>query len=110
MLMASWVMAIISLLGFIIFRSFPAFLLFEIVSGLDPSFWVPAWMALISEKVPSERLSAALGKIDAASRLAMIPAPWLGGLLYEAWGFGAPLAVHLCCLLISGALLLTMKE
>jgi MFS family permease len=110
MLMASWVMAMTSLLGFIMFRSFPAFLLFEIVSGLDPSFWVPAWMALISEKVPSERLSAALGKIDAASRLAMIPAPWLGGLLYEAWGFGAPLAVHLGCLLISGTLLFTMKE
>jgi MFS family permease len=87
-----------------------AFLFFEIISGLDPAFWMPAWMALISEKVPSERLSAALGKIDAASRLAMIPAPWLGGLLYEAWGFGAPLAVHLGCLLISGTLLFTMKE
>ena len=110
MLMASWCMSIFSLLGFILFRSFPAFLLFQIVSGLDPSFWMPAWMALISEKVPSDRLSAALGKIDAASRLAMIPAPWLGGLLYEAWGFGAPLAVHLGCLLISGALLFTLKE
>jgi MFS family permease len=110
MLMVSWVMAMTSLLGFLTFRSFPAFLFFQIVSGLDPSFWVPAWMALISEKVPSERLSTALGKIDAASRLAMIPAPWLGGLLYQAWGFGAPLTVQLGCLLISGALLYTLKE
>lgn len=110
MLMMSWVMAMTSLLGFLTFRSFPAFLFFQIVSGLDPSFWVPAWMALISEKVPSERLSTALGKIDAASRLAMIPAPWLGGLLYQAWGFGAPLTVQLGCLLISGALLYTLKE
>ncbi len=110
MLMVSWVMAMTSILGFLTFRSFPAFLFFQIVSGLDPSFWVPAWMALISEKVPSERLSTALGKIDAASRLAMIPAPWLGGLLYQAWGFGAPLTVQLGCLLISGALLYTLKE
>ena len=110
MLMVSWVMAMISLLGFLTFRSFPAFLFFEVVRGLDPSFWVPAWMALISEKVSSERLSTALGKIDATARLAMIPAPWLGGLLYEAWGFGAPLAVQLGCLLILGALLFTMKE
>ncbi len=110
MLMMSWVMAMTSILGFLTFRSFPAFLFFQIVSGLDPSFWVPAWMALISEKVPSERLSTALGKIDAASRLAMIPAPWLGGLLYQAWGFGAPLTVQLGCLLISGALLYTLKE
>jgi len=110
MLITSWVMAMISLLGIMAFRSFPAFLFFQVVSGLDPSFWVPAWMALISEKVPSERLSTALGKINAASRIASIPAPWLGGLLYEAWGFGAPLAVHLICLLISGALLFTLKE
>ena len=75
MLMVSWVMAMISLLGFLTFRSSPAFLFFEVVRGLDPSFWVPAWMALISEKVPSERLSTALGKIDATARLAMIPAP-----------------------------------
>jgi MFS family permease len=110
MLRVSWAMAMISLLGFMTFRSFPTFVFFEIISGLDPSFWIPAWMALISEKVPRERLSAALGKIDAASRLAMIPAPWLGGLLYATWGFGAPLAVHLGCLLVAGALLFTMKE
>ncbi len=86
------------------------FLLFEVVNGLDPSFWVPAWMTLISEKVPSERRSTVMGKIDATARLAGIPAPWLGGLLYSAYGFGAPLTVHLGCLMISGLLIFTMKE
>jgi MFS family permease len=110
MLMASWAMAVISIVGFIFSRSFEMFLLFEVVNGLDPSFWVPAWMTLISEKVPSERRSTVMGKIDAAARLAGIPAPWLGGLLYTAYGFGAPLTVHLGCLMISGLLIFTMKE
>ena len=110
MLMASWAMAVISIVGFIFSRRFEMFLLFEVVSGLDPSFWVPAWMSLISEKVPSERRSTVMGKIDAAARLAGIPAPWLGGLLYSAYGFGAPLSVHLGSLVISGLLIFTMRE
>ena len=110
MLMASWAMAIISIVGFIFSRSFEMFLLFEVVNGLDPSFWVPTWMTLISEKVPSERRSTVMGKIDATARLAGIPAPWLGGLLYSAYGFGAPLTVHLGCLMLSGLLIFTMKE
>ncbi len=110
MLMASWIMAITSIVGFIFSRSFEMFLLFQLVSGLDPSFWVPAWISLVSEKVPPDRRSTVMGKIDAASRLAGIPAPWLGGLLYSAYGFGAPLSVQLGCLMVSGLLIFTMKE
>ncbi len=110
MLMASWAMAIISIVGFIFSRRFEMFLLFQVASGLDPAFWVPAWMALLSEKVPSNRRSTVMGKIDAAARLAGIPAPWLGGLLYSAYGFRAPLSVHLGCLMLSGFLIFTMKE
>ena len=110
MLMASWAMAIISIVGFIFSSRFEMFLLFEVASGLDPSFWVPAWMALVSEKVPSNRRSTVMGKIDAAARLSGIPAPWLGGLLYSVYGFGAPLSVHLGCLMLSGFLIFTMKE
>jgi len=65
---------------------------------------------MISERVPSERLSSTFGKIDAASRIAGIPAPWLGGLLYSRWGFTAPLAVHLVCLMATGVLVYTIKE
>ena len=110
MLMASWAAGMTTILGFLLFRSFPAFLLFEIVSGLDPSFWIPAWTAMISERVPSDRLSSTFGKIDAASRIAGIPAPWLGGLLYSRWGFTAPLAVHFVCLLATGVMVYTIKE
>jgi hypothetical protein len=56
------------------------------------------------------QLSTVMGKSDAYSRLASIPSPWLGSLLYTIYGFSAPLAVHLGCLMISGALVFTLKE
>ncbi|MDH5791389.1 MAG: MFS transporter, partial [Candidatus Bathyarchaeota archaeon] len=47
MLIASWSMAVTTVVGFLAFRSFPAFLLFQVVWALDPAFWIPAWMALL---------------------------------------------------------------
>ncbi len=110
LLMASWAMAVVTALGFIASRSFPMFLLFEVTSALDPALWIPAWMALVAEKVPSRSLSTVMGKLDSYSRLVSIPAPWIGGALYASLGFAAPLAVHLICLMISGALILALKE
>jgi MFS family permease len=110
MLMASWAAGMITVTGFLLFRSFEAFLLLQVVSALDPVLWIPAWMALLSERIPSERLSTVMGKIDAYSKLAGIPTPWIGGLLYSAYGFTAPLTVHLGCMAIFGFLIFTFKE
>ena len=110
MLLTSHAMALTTVLGFLSFRSFGAFLLFQAVSALDPAIWIPAWMALLAEVVPRERLSLVMGKIDAYSKLAGIPAPWIGGLLYSAYGFSAPLMVLLACLSISVAIVVSLKE
>ncbi len=110
MLMASLGMSLITVLGFLTFRSFGAFLFFQITSALDPAIWIPAWMTLLSERVPRERLSLVMGKIDSYAKLSGIPAPWLGGLLYSANGFKAPLYVHLAFLLLSGVVVFTLKE
>jgi hypothetical protein len=61
----------------------------------------------VSETVHQENLSTVIGKLDSYSRLASIPAPWLGGVLYSTYGFSAPLLVHLLALSIYGFLLLT---
>lgn len=67
-------------------------------------------MALLAEKLPSERLSTAMGKLDAYAELTGIPTPWLSGLLCSAHGFRAPLTVHLGGMLIFGLLVYTYKE
>jgi MFS family permease len=109
MLLASLAMALVTVLGFLAFRSFEAFLFFQILSALDPALWIPAWMAMLAEKVPKERLSLVMGKIDSYSKLAGIQAPWIGGLLYSNFGFNAPLLVHLACLIVSAFILMSVE-
>ena len=110
MFLASLSSAIITVVGFLTFRSFGAFLFFEVVSALDPAFWIPTWMAYLSEKVPPDRLSTVMGKIDAYSKIAGIPAPWLGGFLYTNYGFPAPLLFHLVFLVAGFLLVATLKD
>ena len=74
------------------------------------NFYLSAWMPLVSEKAPLENLSTILGKLDSYSRLAGIPAPWLGGQLYILNGFRAPLIVHLLCIIVYGTLVSTLRE
>lgn len=110
MLLGSWFFSLITVVGFLLFRSFPAFLFFNITSGLDGSFWVPSWVSLVSERVEQNERSRILGKLDAYNRLMGIPTPYLAGILYTNYGFAAPLLVLLCCNLTYGILLYKIKE
>lgn len=94
--------AIIATLGFILFRTFPALLFFSVFNGLDPCFWIPNWTSIIAERVPVGVRSSIFGKMDAYNRFAMIPAPYVGGLIYATYGFTAPLLVHLACIFVWG--------
>jgi MFS family permease len=107
MLMVGGVTGVTTVLGFLISRRFELVVLFFAVNALDSSIWSSAWTPLVSETVHQENLSTVIGKLDSYSRLASIPAPWLGGALYSKYGFSAPLLVHLLALSIYGFLLLT---
>ena len=63
-----------------------------------------------TERVPSGELSTVYGKLDAYSRIAGIPAPWLAGLLYSRYGYGAPLLAQVFGLVFSGLLLLMIRD
>jgi len=100
------VAAMIVVSGYILSKEFTVFLLLQILYGLEHSMWVPAQIALVAERVPSERRSLAMGKLSTFPLLLGIPAPFLGGLLYEAMGFNAPMIVRLLSLLVSFIIIL----
>jgi MFS family permease len=110
LLLSSWTAAIIATVGFLLSKNFWMFLLFQVVSALDPATWIPAWMALVSEKTQPGALSSALGRLTSYSRLAGIPAPYLASLLYSIYGFPAPLLLHLTLLLLTGLLIFSVEE
>jgi DHA1 family multidrug resistance protein-like MFS transporter len=110
MVLASTAAALITVVGFILFRSFSAFLVFSVFNGLDPCFWIPNWTSIIAERAPVKVRSSIFGKLDAYNRFAGIPAPFLGGLIYAGYGFTAPLLVHLALLLIWGYMLVRITS
>lgn len=79
-LMLSEASNMIVMTGFILSREFPVFLILQVFSGLAHAMWIPAHLALFSEKVPSERRSMALGEISTYSLLIGVPAPYIGGI------------------------------
>jgi MFS family permease len=105
MVLFSTMASFITVLGFILFRSFPAFLIFSVFNGLDPCFWIPNWTSIMAERVPIKFRASIFGKMDAYNRFAAIPAPFIGGLIYAGYGFTAPLLVHLVFVLIWGSML-----
>lgn len=109
-LLISWVMALTSALGFIFSRNLVGFMLFEVVSALDISFWYPAWSSLLAEKVSANERSTVFGKIEAFAAIVGIPAPWLAGFLYEKYGYPFPIYIKLICLGCSFFLIYRIKQ
>ena len=110
MLLGSWVFSIITVTGFLVFRSFPAFLFFSITYGLVDSFLVPSWVSYVSERVKHIERSRIIGKLDAYSKLVGIPAPYIAGLLYTNYGFSAPLIVLLVCSIAWGFIVFKLQD
>jgi MFS family permease len=110
MLMGSMMMAMITVLGFIFSWRPEIFILFNAVSALDICFWLPSWTSLVSEKVPPEKRSSLLGKLDAYGRIGSLPASLIAGFLLERYGFYFPLYVQVIGLLFSSYQILQIKE
>ena len=109
-MLMSIIMAFVTVAGFLIFKTPWAFILFNGMSAVDIGFWMPAYTSYVSEAVSQENRSRIMGKLDAYGRIGSIPAPWLGGLLYERYGFNAPLLVQAVLLVVIGVVILHLKS
>lgn len=99
-MLISLFMAFVTVVGFIVFDRIEFFILFNGLSAVDIGFWMPSYTSYVANSVSSEKRSTVMGKLDAYGRLGAIPAPWLGGVLYENFGFNAPLYVQAVSLIV----------
>lgn len=102
--------AVAQLTIYLFSSSFQAFLLAEFFSAVEHAIWIPIWTTYVYEKLPAERLSTEMGKINAYSRIFSIPAPWFGGIIYSLLGFKAPLIFNISLILVVMVLLLTTDK
>lgn len=105
----SIVMAFVTVSGFLVFKHPWAFIIFNGVSAIDIGFWMPSYTSYVSEAVSQENRSRIMGKLDAYGRLGSIPAPWLGGWLYDNYGFNAPLYVQAVLLVVIAGVILRLR-
>ncbi len=97
--------------GWLFSTSFVAFAALHALFGLVASTWAPALRALLANSVPTEQLGEDMGRLSAFRGLIGFPAPYIGGLLYDRFGFQAPILANLVGVVIAlVAVVVAVKE
>ena len=86
---------VILLVGWLQAATFETFALLQILFGFTIAAWLPATMTWMANSVPKEKMAEEIGRLSAFRGLVGFPAPYIGGLLYEAFGFRGPITVNL---------------
>ncbi|MFQ5758327.1 MAG: MFS transporter [Candidatus Bathyarchaeia archaeon] len=94
-LLVSEAFAIATVFGLLLSSDFVHFVILQIPFGISIASWVPAEYAFLADNVSKERRAETMGNLQAFRGIFAFPAPYIGGLLYDSWGFRAPLLSNL---------------
>lgn len=97
-------------IGYLLSRDFMSFLVVRLIRGLVASTWEPAYFSYLSNAVPDEERARSFGDLNCLKGLICFPAPLLGALLYENFGFPAPILGGLGLVTIVIVLLFSLRE
>lgn len=86
---------IASVFGWLLSTNFVHFVVLQVPFGISIASWVPTVTAFLADNVSQERRAEAMGKLQAFRGVLVFPAPFIGGWLYDIWGFRAPLFSNL---------------
>jgi MFS family permease len=99
---------VILMVGWLQAATFQTFALLQILFGFTIAAWLPANMTWIANSVPKEKMAEEIGRLNAFRGLVGFPAPYIGGLLYEAFGFRGPITANLIGALTALILMATL--
>ena len=91
----SEVLAVAIMVAYLLVRSFTAFLVLQTVWGLTMSTWMPAFLSWIANSCSAKERAEEIGRLGAFRGLISFPAPYVGGLLYTAFGFAGPIVANI---------------
>lgn len=94
-LLISEAFGIVSVFGWLLSSNFGHFVVLQIPFGISIASWAPTISAFLADNVSKERMGEAMGRLQAFRGVLAFPAPYIGGLLYDTWGFRAPLFLNL---------------
>jgi DHA1 family multidrug resistance protein-like MFS transporter len=96
----SELLAVVIMIAWLFVRSFPAFLVLHALWGINLAAWMPAFLAWVTNSVTDKERAQEMGRLAAFRGLIAFPAPYVGGLLYNAFGFRGPILFNIVGALI----------
>jgi len=104
-MVVSELLGAVMMVGWLFSSRFESFAALQILNGLVPATWVPAVLAWMSDHVPDERRAEEMGRLSAFRGLLSFPAPYIGGLVFDRWGFRGPVMISMIGALVVAFLL-----
>ncbi|MCX6643518.1 MAG: MFS transporter, partial [Candidatus Bathyarchaeota archaeon] len=99
------------MLGICIYsKAFEYIFVAHLILGLANAFWMPAEQAWIAANVDPAERGKALSNFSAFRGFLAIPAPMIGGWLFDAYGFDIPIAFNLVLAFLDGVLILLVVK
>jgi MFS family permease len=77
----------------------------NVMMGFSAAFWGPAEQAWVAKNVDPEQRAKSIGGYSTFRGLVALPGPFVGGLVYDRFGYHGPLTVNLVLAIIDTALL-----
>ncbi len=109
-LLSSTLLWLTSLSGYLFFRGFCVYLILHALWGVSLAMWIPAFNAYLSDIVGEDERGRAFGDLNALMGLISLPAPIIGGLLYDYLGFNGPISASLSLAVLTLLAILTLRE
>ena len=88
-------LTVVVLAGWLVSPTVPAAILMAAIFGFSVSTWLPSLSSLLMASAPVEERGSVNGRLAAFRGLIGTPAPFVGGYLFTALGYSAPLALSL---------------
>ena len=81
-------------LGYLLSKSFLMILLLQVINGVSHSFGVPSLISMVITRTRKEQRATTLAKLATLPQIVSVPAPIIGGILYEMYGFDLILMIR----------------
>ncbi len=94
-------LSVLVLIGWNLANSLPLFVLLSVLFGVSIATWVPAQQSLLMAHAPPEERGSLGGKLAAFRGLVAFPAPIIGGVLYDSFGYHAPVTASLLGIVVA---------
>ena len=98
--------ACIMLAMMILSKGYVTIIVANLIRGIANAFWIPSEQAWIVANVDTKQRAQGLGSFSTFRGVMSLPAPIIGGILFDSYGFDVPIMLNLIIAFIDGIVIL----